>query len=51
MNFALDSASSSSGMESAMMPQPANNRTRVPPFSIWAERRPMPHSPSPDAPI
>ncbi len=46
-NLACASASSSSGTESATMPQPANRRARGP--SISAQRNAMPHSPSPRA--
>ena len=49
MSLAAVSASSSAGSESATMPQPANSRTWLP--SNSAERKAMPHSPSPSASI
>lgn len=49
-NFASDSASSASGSEAATTPHPAKSRS-VRASVISPERRAMPHSPSPSAPI
>ena len=50
-SLASDSASSAGGSDAATTPQPANSRTRRGSSgSIAADRRAMPHSPSPSAP-